>query len=56
MKRILDLIWMGLWQGFGLEISFLLLWVCWHLLHRQVAHKLDPTNIFHVIHDYFSKG
>jgi len=47
-------LWMGVWMGFGAEISFFLLWVFWHLLHRRVAHKFDPEHLFHVIHNYFS--
>jgi hypothetical protein len=47
--------WMGLGQGFGIELSFLGLWVSWHFLHGKVAHKLDPEHVFHRIHDYFTK-
>jgi hypothetical protein len=52
---ILYLIWAGLWQGIGLEISFLFFWIGWHALYRRVAHKFDPDAFFHVIHDYFTK-
>jgi hypothetical protein len=55
MKTILNLVWAGLWQGFGVELSFLVLWIGWHIIHRMVAHKLDPEHFFHTIHDYFSK-
>jgi hypothetical protein len=47
--------WMGLGQGFGIELSFAVLWVGWHALHGKVAHKFDPEHLFHRVHDYFSK-
>ena len=46
--------WMGLGQGFGIELSFLTLWAGWHLLHSRIAHKFDPEHFFHRIHDYFT--
>ena len=55
MKPIFTLVWAGLWQGFGVELSFLVLWVGWHIIHRMVAHKFDPEHFFHTIHDYFAK-
>ena len=51
---ILRYIWMGFWQGVGVEISFLLLWLCWKRLHRKMAHRFDPDHLFHQIHDYFT--
>jgi hypothetical protein len=53
-RRILNLAWSGFWQGVGLEVSFLMLWVVWHFLHEKVAHKFDPEHLFHKIHDYFT--
>jgi hypothetical protein len=54
LRDILRLVWAGLWQGFGVELSFFVLWVGWHFLHGKVAHKLDPEHWFHRIHDYFA--
>jgi hypothetical protein len=54
MRTILWLIWSGLWQGFGVELSFFVLWVGWRAVHRRVAHKFDPDHIFHSIHEYFN--
>lgn len=53
IRSIGRLLWMGLWQGFGFELSFLLLYVGWHLLYGKTAHKFDPEHWFHKIHDYF---
>ena len=50
---IIRLIWQGLWMGFGMEISVFVLWVGWHAMHTQVAHKFDPEHFFHLIHKYF---
>ena len=54
MRGILKLVWNGLWQGFGVELSFLVLWVGWHFLHSKVAHKFDSEHWFHKLHDYFN--
>jgi hypothetical protein len=54
VRSILSLVWSGLWQGFGVELSFLVLWATWHFLHSRVAHKIDPENFFHKIHNYFT--
>lgn len=54
LNNILRLVWSGLWQGFGVELSFFVLWVGWHFLHGKVAHKFDPEHFFHKIHDYFA--
>lgn len=53
MHEILHLIWAGLWTGFGVEISFFLLWAAWHLVHPKVAHKIGEESFFHKIHKYF---
>jgi len=55
LRRIFDLVWAGLWTGFGVELSFFVLWIGWHFLHRKVAHKFDPEHFFHRVHDYFTK-
>jgi hypothetical protein len=47
--------WIGFCQGVGVEVSFLMLWVGWHLVHRKMAHKFDPEHFFHQIHEYFTK-
>jgi len=47
--------WTGLGQGFGIELSFVMLWVAWHFLYDKTAHKFDPEHFFHRIHDYFTK-
>lgn len=52
MVKIFTLIWAGIWQGFGLEVSFLMLWLGWHFIYSKFAHKIKPENIFHKIHDY----
>lgn len=54
MRRIVSLVWNGLWTGFGVELSFFVLWVGWRALHRKVARKFDPDHFFHVIHEYFN--
>jgi hypothetical protein len=46
--------WMGLGQGFGIELSFLVLWVVWHTFHGRVAHRLDPEHWLHRVHDYIT--
>jgi len=55
VAKIFTLVWSGLWQGFGVELSFLVLWVFWHFLHSRMAHKFDPEHLFHRIHDYFTQ-
>lgn len=45
--------WMGLGQGFGIELSFLALWAGWHFFYRKTAHKFGPEHLLHRIHDYF---
>jgi hypothetical protein len=50
---ILWYVWIGVWQGFGFELSFFVVWVGWRMLHSKVAHKLDPEHFFHKIHEYF---
>lgn len=54
LNRIFALIWTGFFLGMGAELSFFVLWVFWHGLHSQVAHRFDPEHLFHKIHDYFS--
>jgi hypothetical protein len=54
MRGILKLVWNGLWQGFGVELSFLVLWGGWHILHSKVAHRFAPEHWFHKLHDYFN--
>lgn len=53
-RRIMNLVWVGLWTGFGVELSFLVPYVGWHFFYRKTAHKFDPEHIFHRIHDYFT--
>ena len=50
---VFRLIWNGIWQGIGLEVSFFLPWLGWHFLYKKTAHRFDPEHIFHIIHDYF---
>lgn len=52
---ILRYMWIGFWQGVGVELSFLVLWVGWQALHSKVAHRFDPEHFFHRVHDYFTK-
>jgi hypothetical protein len=52
--NIFHLIWVGLWQGLGLEISFFGLWVLWHYAYRRVESKLHPEHLMHKIHEYFT--
>jgi hypothetical protein len=54
-RSVMRLIWAGLWQGFGVEISFLLLWLLWRLAHSRLAHRFDPNHWFHSIHSYFTE-
>ena len=46
--------WMGLGQGFGIELSFLVLWAGWYAVHSRVAHRLAPEHLLHKVHDYFT--
>ena len=55
MRTIWRTIYLGFWQGIGLELSFLLLWLSWMFLHSKIAHKLDPEHFFHKLHDYFTQ-
>ncbi len=52
---ILRYMWIGFWQGVGVEVSFLVLWLVWHGFHGKVAHRLDADHLIHKIHDYFTK-
>ncbi len=52
---ILRYMWIGFWQGVGVELSFLVLWVGWQALHSKVAHRFNPEHFFHRVHDYFTK-
>lgn len=54
VSNVLKYVWIGFWQGTGVELSFLFLWLCWTMVHRKVAHKFDPEHFFHSIHDYFT--
>lgn len=51
---VLRLVWVGLWQGFGVELSFFVLWIGWHFLHKRMAHKFDPEHFIHRVHSYFT--
>jgi len=53
IRNVTRLFWAGLWQGFGFECSFFILWLGWHFMHRRVAHKLNENHFFHTIHEYF---
>jgi hypothetical protein len=53
-RRIFDHIVVGFWQGVGVEVSFFLLWIGWHLFHGKMVHRFDPEHWFHKIHDYFT--
>lgn len=55
MKEALYNVWIGVWQGIGFAIFSFLLWVGWHVLHHNVAHKLGPEHIFHDLHEFFTK-
>lgn len=46
--------WTGLGQGFGIELSVLVLWLGWNGLHSRIAHKFEPEHLIHKIHAYFS--
>jgi len=48
------ILWIGFWQGIGLEISFLVLWVGWHFVYKKAEGRLHPEHWLHRIHDYFS--
>ncbi len=54
LSNIAPLIWSGIWQGFGVELSFIVLWGLWRTTHRKVAHKLDPEHWFHSISEYYA--
>lgn len=51
--KILQYIWQGLWNGVGVEVSFLALYILWRLVHGRVAHKLDAGHWLHEIARYF---
>lgn len=54
MKTILNDIWHGFWQGFGVELSFFALWGAWKVAHiKFIEKRFDPTHWLHVIADYF---
>jgi hypothetical protein len=55
MKSLFYFVVQGFFQGIGVELAFLMLWVGWRFLHSKTAHKFDPEHFFHVIHDYFTK-
>lgn len=55
-SRIGILVWQGLWTGFGVELSFFVLWVGWHFIHSKWVKPLDPSHWAHKLHDYFSSN
>lgn len=44
----------GLFQGFGFEGSFLVLYLIWRLAHSKLAHKIHADHWFHSIDKYFN--
>lgn len=52
-SSVLTLIWNGIWTGFGVELSFFILWVLWRVAHSRVARRVSSTHWIHVIHEYF---
>lgn len=53
MRTALHYLWYGIWTGFGVEISFGILWAASRLIHSKFARDLDPSHWLHAIHDYF---
>ena len=53
MRTELHYLWYGIWTGFGVEISFGLLWGVSRLLHSQFAKDLHPEHWVHQIIKYF---
>lgn len=52
MTSIFKDIWHGLWTGFGVELSFMVLWLVWKLAHSKIAHKIHADHWFHKIGEY----
>jgi hypothetical protein len=55
LNHVLQAMWLGFWQGVGVEVSFLLLWIGWHALYSKTSHRFDPEHLYHRIHDYITK-
>jgi hypothetical protein len=47
--------WIGVCQGIGFGVFSFALWIGWRVLHRSMAHKLDPEHFFHELHEFFTK-
>ena len=52
-NRVLQLVWAGIWTGFGVEGSFFVLWVVWKIAHSRIAHRVEDTHWWHVFSEYF---
>jgi len=55
MPSILQDIWHGLWTGFGVELSVLVLWLGWTFTHSKLGHRFHADHLFHRIGDYINK-
>lgn len=53
MSSILQDMWHGMWTGFGVELSLLLLYAGWKLAHGKFAHKLHADHWFHKLGEHF---
>jgi hypothetical protein len=47
--------WMGFWQGVGVEMTFLVLFLVWLLLYQNHGHRFQDNHLIHKLHDYFTK-
>lgn len=53
MNQVLKDVWHGLWTGFGVEVSVLLLWLGWSFFHGVIGHKMHKEHWVHKIGEYF---
>lgn len=52
--KIFSYIWIGFWQGIGVELSFALLYVLWLFFYHRQGHKFDAKHFVHKVHDYIT--